>query len=117
MGNLTSNFDRSEFACQCGCGFDTVDYMLLLVLEDLRAHFDKEIYITSGCRCRRYNRVVGGRMFSQHPRGRAADVMVSNTSSNIVQNYLCDKYPKRFGIGCYDSFTHIDVRNRKARWK
>ena len=32
-------FSRSEFACRCGCGFDTVDAELLQILEKLRKHF------------------------------------------------------------------------------
>ncbi|KKN78264.1 hypothetical protein LCGC14_0351230 [marine sediment metagenome] len=115
MAMLTKHFNRSEFACKCGCGFDTVDYLLLLVLEDLRDVFGA-IIINSGYRCKLYNRAIGGGMFSQHKKGRAADVVVNVTPAQAIQDYLKEKYPDRFGIGCYDGFTHIDVRNRKARW-
>ena len=27
-----------------------------------------------------------------------------------------DKYPDKYGIGMYSSFTHIDTRRTKARW-
>ncbi len=115
MGDLTNNFSRFEFACKCGCGFDTVDYMLLVVLEDLRCMYGR-ITVTSGCRCRGYNRRIGGKMFSQHKKGRAADIVSKDWSRETIQSYLKGRYSNRFGIGCYDDFTHIDVRNRKARW-
>lgn len=25
MGDLTKNFNRFEFACKCGCGFDDIE--------------------------------------------------------------------------------------------
>ncbi len=115
MGDLTTNFSRREFACNCGCGFDTVDYMLVLILEDLRNLFGG-IKVNSGCRCKKYNREIGGKFFSQHPKGRAADIVGHVASAKIVQEYLKLTYPNKFGIGCYDTFTHVDVRNRKARW-
>ena len=52
-------FKRSEFACKCGCGFDTVDYELVKVLEYIREHFDRPLQINSGCRCATHNRTLG----------------------------------------------------------
>ena len=48
---LNKYFHRSEFACKCGCGFDTVDTELLKVLTRLRVRFNKPVKITSACRC------------------------------------------------------------------
>ena len=33
MGDLTKNLSRSEFACECECGFDTVDMELALAVQ------------------------------------------------------------------------------------
>lgn len=117
MGDLTRDFSRSEFACKCGCGFDTVDAELILVLQDVRNHFESPISINSGCRCEAYNKKVGGSQNSQHKLGRAADIAVKDYPPESVQHYLEGKYPGSYGIGRYNTFTHIDTRsNGPARW-
>ena len=40
MGDLTSNLSRHEFACECGCGFDTVDFELVTVIQKACNHFE-----------------------------------------------------------------------------
>lgn len=114
MGDLSPHFSRSEFACKCGCGFDTVDVELLIYLEKVRTHFEQVVTITSACRCPSYNHVVGGTVRSQHLLGRAADIAVANVSPALVQELLED-HPG--GLGSYNSFTHIDTRNTKTQWR
>ena len=116
-GKLSPHFFRSEFACPCGCGFDTVDVMLITTLEDLRAHFARAVFISSGCRCRGYNRGIGGADLSQHLFAKAADIVVVEVAPRAVADYLRNKYPHSHGIGEYGTFTHVDVRNQMARWK
>jgi len=112
------HFKRSEFECHCGCGFNTVDYELAEVLDELREYFNKPVIITSGCRCFTHNRAVGGADCSQHTRGRAADVVVLETDKEIVADYLEKKYPNGCGIGryVYKNIVHIDTRSKKSRW-
>ena len=118
---MSPNFERSEFACQCGCGFDTVDYELVQCLEKLRAHFDRPIKITSGCRCTEHNTKVGGSpktdtsMGSQHLYGRAADIQVQSVDPAIV--YEVAVQIGFNGTGCYSTFTHCDTRDHKATWE
>lgn len=114
--NISEHFRRSEFACHCGCGFAAVDAELLKVLEDVRCHFNAKVKITSGCRCKSHNSRVGGASKSKHVFGIAADIKVDGTSPVNVAKYLKKKYPKKYGIGVYKSWTHIDVRSNKARW-
>jgi len=40
MGDISPWFNRAEFACNCGCGFDTVDSDTLTVLEEVREYFN-----------------------------------------------------------------------------
>lgn len=114
---LSKNFSRAEFACQCGCGQDTVDALLVKVLQDLRDHFGKPVRITSANRCSLHNTAVGGSANSQHLLSRAADVQIEGVEPSLVQEYLLEKYADDFGIGCYDNFTHVDTREIKARWR
>jgi uncharacterized protein YcbK (DUF882 family) len=113
---LSNNFQRSEFACKCCCGFAAVDVELLFVLEDLRKAFNKPVKINSGCRCEKRNYDQGGEPHSKHMLGIAADIQVDGVDSCQIADYLEAKYPKKYGIGRYKTWTHIDMRSIKARW-
>ena len=124
MGNLSEHFDRSEFACHCGCGFDTPDPVLIEALEALRGLLGGvPIHVSSGCRCEARNAKVGGAPRtdespgSQHMYGKAADIAVDGVKADDVAKMA--EQVKEFadgGIGRYATFTHVDVRGKKARW-
>jgi len=129
MGDMTPNLSRKEFACQCGCGYDTVDYDLPDVIQNAVYHFqDKHqglrihVKINSGTRCETHNTNVGGSMESQHLYGKAADIVIYDglTDTAIpaskVADYFERIYPRSHGIGRYNGRTHIDVREPMARW-
>ncbi len=139
MGNLTNNFSRKEFACKCGCGFDTIDYELLNAIQHcvdrFTSSFNKPItvVINCGCRCKKHNddlralfKTSNGAqgedtaVESQHQYGRASDLRFFVDKVQIppkdVANFFDANY-KRFGIGVYSTFTHVDSRtNGPARW-
>ena len=119
MGDLSEHFSRHEFACKCGCGFDTVDAGTLAVLEAIRQHFGAPVKVTSGCRCFHHNRDVGGAPSSQHRLGRAADIQVEGVVPGQVQNWLDAHYPDSLGMGRYKTFTHVDTRTSlgAVRWR
>jgi uncharacterized protein YcbK (DUF882 family) len=117
MSRLSENFKRSEFACKCRCGFDTVDIELIKILEKIRKHFGKPIHINSGCRCRSHNKKEGGSENSLHLYGRAADFFIYGVEPEKIAEYVDDNWPKRFGLGLYASWVHIDSRTEApARW-
>ncbi len=116
MGDISKHFSRKEFACPCGCGFSTVDVKLLEVLEILRVKYGA-VTINSACRCAVHNKNVGGSKGSKHKQGIAADVVVNGTSPDEIYMFLDMFQPNKYGVGKYNSFTHIDVRDKKARWK
>jgi uncharacterized protein YcbK (DUF882 family) len=114
MDQLHKYFSREEFACQCGCGYDTVDVVLLEALVAVREHFGSPVRVTSGCRCGAHNKAVGGAEKSQHKKGRAADIQVSGVSPMKVADYA---ESLGMSVGRYDSFTHIDSRTYpRALW-
>lgn len=113
---LSTHFKKSEFACKCGCGFDDINQELVDIVEDVRCYFDSPTVINSGCRCEKHNRAVGGTPLSQHVLGKAADIKVKGVKPKVVADYLEAKYPNKYGLGRYKSFTHIDVRTNRARW-
>ena len=116
MGDLSANFSRIEFACNCECGQDTIDAELITMIEAIRQHYDSPVTINSGNRCVSYNAQVGGSTNSQHILSRAADIKVEGIPAPKVANYIDSIYPDKYGLGRYDSFTHVDSRTGKARW-
>lgn len=114
---LSPNFHRDEFACKCGCGFDTVDAELVQVLEQVRKWAGGPVHILSGARCPLHNDRVGGAYNSQHLYGRAADFWTPGASADLVYKYLYAEFPDRFGLGRYPNRTHLDTRTGPAaRW-
>jgi len=118
MGDLSDNFNRSEFECKCKCkcGFATVDIDMIKVLEDVRWHFGQPITIMSGCRCDEHNRAIRGATHSKHKQGIAVDFVVWGGSPRDIAAYLNAQYPDKYGVGDYPNFTHLDLRPNKARW-
>ena len=64
MGDLTKNLSRKEFECECGCGFDTVDFELASIIQEAVDYFtwayseDVYVIITGGNRCVEHNEKV-----------------------------------------------------------
>lgn len=113
---LSEHFNRGEFACKCGCGQDTVDTQLITVLERIRTELNEPVIITSGNRCPTHNTVIGGSVNSQHMSGKAADIVVKNVTPSQVYSMLDTWYPRSLGVGVYNSWVHVDVRDERARW-
>lgn len=114
---LSANFKVSEFACKDGSDSIIIDLELVKVLQKIRDHFGKAITINSAYRNATYNKKIGGASKSQHIYGKAADIVVSGVSPEKVAQYAEYLMPNKGGIGLYPSFTHIDVRANRARWK
>jgi len=112
---LSNNFNLKEFECKCGkCKKTIVDAKLVNLLQMIRDHYKKEIYINSGYRCSKHNKAVGGASNSMHTKGKAADIVVKGVAPNMVAAYA--EYIGIQGIGLYGSFVHIDTRSKRAYW-
>lgn len=138
MGDLTKNISRNELRCKgtnCdgkgnNCGSDTLDWETIQVVQECCDHFAQILHqpkvvciITSAARCLVHNiRSVkdggaGSTRNSQHPLFRAIDFVITGVSPKDVYAYLDKKYPNKYGIGSYETFTHFDSRtNGPARW-
>lgn len=104
---LSLHFNINEFRCKC-CNEVKVNNALLYLLEAIREHFKKPVIITSGYRCEKHNKKVGGSINSQHLKGFASDIIVAEVEPFEVYSY-CEKINKYGGLGKYDTFTHVDV--------
>ncbi len=127
MGDLSKNLSRSEFACNCGCGQNTVDIELVPAIQKAGDFFSKHaspvaVKITSGNRCTAHNSREKGSKNSQHLYGRAADhyLYIKATGKRIpaklLYQYYTKIYPGKWGIGEYRSWVHIDTRSGKP-WR
>lgn len=114
---LSTNFRVKEFACTDGSDPIFIDTELVNVLQKIRAHFGKAVTITSAYRTPGRNKAVGGETYSQHLYGRAADIKVKGITPQKVAAYAETLLKNKGGIGTYSTFTHVDVRSTKARWK
>lgn len=115
MGDISLYFNRREFACRCGCGFDTVDAELLDVLCEAREYFRAPVIIHSGCRCEAHNKAVNGAPRSQHLIGRAADIRIPLVWPAELYDYLANRHPGRLGLILYPEFVHVDSRFPSTR--
>lgn len=112
---ISKYFTRKEIECRCGCGFDSMDVITLQIADDAREFVGESITPSSGCRCVVHNANVGGADKSQHVQARAMDLPVKNPKA--LYDYLCDKYPGKYGFGLYSTFVHVDSRTKGgARW-
>lgn len=58
------------------------------ILEPVRKHFGKAVYITSGYRSLELNKAIGGSKYSQHIKGEAADFVVKDIPVSNVFDYI-----------------------------
>lgn len=118
MGDITENFSRREFACECGCGLDDINTELVELLQQIRDHFEKKMTINSGCRCWKHHKAVYKELGLTPPaRSKhldtegciAADVVVEDIAPQLVAEAAI-RYGAT-GVKNYESFTHIDRRD------
>ena len=118
MGDLTINISRHEGRCNCGCGFSSMDWLTVEMVQDACDYFSKKLgkkvtlIITSWCRCEEWNAHEDGSDFSQHLVGKACDHYIKEVPLQELTQYYLDKYPGKFGIGVYEDFIHLDCRAR-----
>lgn len=122
--NLTTNFKLSEFRCKDGT--DVPAELLPNVqklaneLQKLRDELELPIKINSGYRTKSYNKKIGGVTNSMHVQAKAADIVVTDiTPTNLYKHIekLIEEGKVNFkGVGLYDTFVHVDVRDRRSRW-
>lgn len=114
---LSTNFAVKEFACNDGSDAVFVAPRLVMILQSIRSHFGKAVTINSAYRTTTYNKKVGGATESQHCYGTAADISIKGVTPKQIYDYAESLMPDWGGVGLYDTFCHVDVREAKSRWK
>ena len=112
MGDMSPNFNRSEFACKCGCGLDGIDPMFVWSLQHSRERVGIPYTIHSGCRCPAHNKAEGGAETSAHvprndyPRVKCSDIGCNNMFDR--KKILADVCTRFRHIGIHAKFIHVD---------
>ena len=101
-------------------------YLCAFVLEPLRVAIGKPIKISSGYRCEKLNKAVGGVYNSQHLKGQAADIDIQGDMAfgrkifDYIRDHLpfdqliWEKNPKTGSCWVHVSFVYPDFgKNRK----
>lgn len=115
---ITEHFRVYEFACSDGSDVVFISTALVEILENIRVHFGAAVTVTSGYRTVSYNATVeNSSKTSQHCNGLAADIKVAGVNPAAVADYAEQLLGDHGGVGRYGTFTHVDVRADKSRWK
>ena len=112
-----THFTAKEMECPC-CEVSITMHNLMAGLDLMRIILGRPMDITSGYRCDRHNRHVGGVKKSFHPMGMAADIRTGQLERwDVVRAaYLAGCF---HGIGIYTDIIHVDTRPQTQRiiWK
>ena len=85
-------------------------------LETLRENLGFPLKISSGFRCEKHNRALGGARESRHLLGLAFDVGTSRMTAKEKFLLVQEGIRLFHGVGVYDKHVHLDVREEKALW-
>jgi uncharacterized protein YcbK (DUF882 family) len=116
---LTKNFSVAETACKCGCNKCDMKPEFMAVLQHLRDIVGFPLHITSGYRCDKHNRAIGGASSSKHKEGIAVDIDTTSLTKDQRKTLIeaIKLIPAIKGVGIATSFIHIDTREFEAEWK
>jgi cell wall-associated NlpC family hydrolase len=121
---LSANFTVGELARSGPHRFDKarIDPELVRSLQRLRDHLGKPMRITSSYRPYLYNDKLYKEKYkrkptkSRHSSGQAADIQVAGMRGLEIAKAAIDVLGPDIGVGIADTYAHVDVRGRWARW-
>lgn len=104
-------FTVKEFKCPC-CGISGMSPSFMGLLICARGIAQVPFVITSGRRCPKHNKFIGGSPTSAHLAGMAADIACANSGGRykIIRALLSAGF-HRIGVG--KDFIHVDNDHTK----
>ena len=117
--SVSPHFKVKEFHSRKDpCDTVIIDPRLIDLLENIRRLTGKPVHINSGYRSKEYNATLkNASPRSQHCNGMAADIWVEGVTPSRIAEIAEVYLGASGGIGVYHTFTHVDVRTNKSRWK
>ena len=120
---ISKYFSDTEFKSKDGHNEDSpypktiVSPKLLELLDSIREEIGVPVLVNSGYRSPSHNKAVGGVSNSQHVFGTAADITIKDKTKLKSLKEICDRLNPNGGVGLnYNTFVHVDVRGKRARW-
>ena len=114
----TEYFLDGEVTCHCGCDLKPTQNALDR-LNAVRVILGIPLVISSGARCKEYNKQVGGAVRSKHLLGEAFDIILTTRlqKSKIEFFQIC-RVVGFMGFGYGRTFIHIDcsTRSKVTEW-
>jgi len=100
-----------RFACPC-CGRNWIDIRLERLVRHIEERAGEKLTITSGYRCEKHNRKVGGSETSSHLKGLAVDIGIERSRLRYrVIGAAIRLGLHRIGVG--KDFVHLDIDRQK----
>ncbi|SKC72171.1 D-Ala-D-Ala carboxypeptidase family metallohydrolase [Maledivibacter halophilus] len=127
-GQIVKNFNISEFKCKDNgevlLNSSVIDHIQRL--QRFREWYNRPMVVTSGYRTEEYNKRIGGSPNSMHKLGIASDIILPDEFykfsiqrqegflNNVKNKWirLCEEDGLGGGIGFYDTFFHLDSRQK-----
>jgi len=107
------HFKIDEFKCPC-CGENHINNILLISLDKARDIAGIPFIITSGYRCPKHNKEVGGKPNSAHLKGLAVDIKATSSKQRfLITQALIKAGFTRIGIA--HNFIHADIDSSKPQ--
>lgn len=105
-------FIEKEFVCPC-CGESDMRVGVMYALDLARGYAGVPFQITSGYRCEKHNKAIGGSPTSSHLNGTAVDVACTDSHRRwcIVDGLIGAGFNR---IGIADTFVHADMDRHKT---
>jgi len=122
---ISEHFKLEEFHCNDGTTYpeEWVDSRLrplVIDLEIIRSFIGRPLLITSAYRTPKYNKQVGGALFSAHTQGIAVDIKCVAIPARELYNYILKLIAAgkitNGGLGTYPSWVHYD-HGKVRRWR
>lgn len=121
MPKLSKNLSTEEVKCKCGCGLDRLHPKTVELFQKTRDYCGYPLIVTSGCRCKKHNKAVGGVADSAHlPNDEgfceALDIATPTPQVlyKVVKGLLLSGCT-RIGINFAQKFVHFDTDKSKPQ--
>ena len=106
---MSRYFKDDELRCEddsCCGGTVAMDRHFMELLDVVRHIYGKPMFVTSGFRCNKHNKEVGGVKNSNHTKGRAVDVYVKDRDYTTLKD-IAVQYFNEVIIYTDKNFIHI----------
>ena len=121
MTRLSEHFTTDDLRCNCkACGGSLrMSLVLVGVLEEIRAYYERRINILAGYRCEGRIKELGRSRKSYHALGKAVDIKIPDIDSKELFDFCRHFTPPIKGLGYYPDgdFVHIDMREVEKRFE